>query len=445
MDILAQLPQIPFPVLANYVTLGMAGVSVTFILLSGVFSYRYTPAIYYTYFLLKNIVDAMLWYAIEPGGAGALVMQLQQLWSGTLAVVSMLVMWLTFVGELPSVIVCAILCDLIASICISGSSTLANLACGTSTANTNYLDVFGPHTILTAAILIVVVWVVRKPWRWLLRWLCRVTQRFHDALVMAISLVATLLIVSSQARINYTNPYTHLTSILPYLIAMAALIGFSITWRARQARARETAMSETSALVASYDGMVREQLAALEDELLALDGHEEALLRLGSSPGSAVRSDVLTVRANELRRVYKTLSSGAYCDRPALDAVFSMFAKRLSELGVLCSFTVAGVPVNSVIPATIAFALLNLAAEAADRAGTAQGDTVELRVRGVGEHVLFRMEVPASWGVLWVRRLLGTYREQTNIIVRERTKKGRTVALVLCGNISMDSQLLPAV
>ena len=74
---------------------------------------------------------------------------------------------------------------------------------------------------------------------------------------------------------------------------------------------------------------------------------------------------------------------------------------------------------------------INLAGDVAAHAEEAQDAEVELRVRGIGERLLFRLEVPRTWGFLGARRFLRPVMDDPSSLVRERCQKDRRVVLVL--------------
>ena len=137
----------------------------------------------------------------------------------------------------------------------------------------------------------------------------------------------------------------------------------------------------------------------------------------------------------KLREAYERLSSMSFCDRPALDAILVSSADRLRNLGIRPEFSVAGLVVNQSAAAPLVMSLLNLACGAAAQQEDAvvQDSEVGFRVRGHGESMLYRLDVPAAWGYLGVTRSLTAVPGFDSLLVQERVRDGRTIVLVTSG------------
>ena len=71
----------PFSYVLNYFLFGIAGVAVTYSMLTGVFPFRRPPTLMWSYFAGKAVVDAYLWYALAHGGDGTWVESFQAIWA----------------------------------------------------------------------------------------------------------------------------------------------------------------------------------------------------------------------------------------------------------------------------------------------------------------------------------------------------------------------------
>lgn len=110
----------------NYLLCGISGVAVTYSMLVGLFPFRRSPVLLWAYFVGKAVVEAYLWYALANGGAGTLVESFQTIWTSVLGIVSLLVIYATFDGSLVAVGICALFCDVFASMCTTIGLVAAN-------------------------------------------------------------------------------------------------------------------------------------------------------------------------------------------------------------------------------------------------------------------------------------------------------------------------------
>lgn len=410
----------------NYVLIGIAGVTGTYVLMRAAFAPRRSPLLWYLYFAVKTTVDARLWCALNLSAPLGWVEGFQAAWLFGMGFVSLLVVYRSFAGDFVLVVLCATVCDLFAAICMSLATVVANMACGLP-ADAAYLNPFGLHSVLTAAGVVALVLCIRVPIGWVLRCICRVARRNRVAWGVATLLLVSFFVSLTQRLSSYVSLNNHWPLIVPLATLVLAVVSLTLARRARDMRRREAMVRQCVELAGSYDHAVRTRLEGLERDLSALEGHDLTLRALGRCDGAA------SVEAAELQRVYRHLRAGAYCDLPALDAVLSACAQRLDRMGVRSVFTVAAVPVGKVAPATVALALLHLACEAAERADGTEEEVIDLRVRGLGDQVLFRLAVPATWGALWARRFLSAFDTLGAGLVRERVEGDRRVVLVVSG------------
>lgn len=259
----------------------------------------------------------------------------------------------------------------------------------------------------------------------LIRWLVKMLKRNRFVWgSAAFALIATTVGITQRLG-TIVSVANYMANVGPLVFVVMTVAATLLLVRARDVRHREQAVRACAALAVSYAGTIRTQLTALEEELSALEGNDRVLSVLQSGEGEKAE------KVRRLKKTYQRLCTGAYCDRPALDAVLTAGAQRLHGMGVEPSFTVAGVPTQAVMLATVVLTLFNIACEAAERTDSVKSEAVELRVRGIGEQLLFRLSVPARWGELWARRALSPFDVNDTMLVRERRQNNRTVVLVL--------------
>jgi len=423
MDLLEGVAIASPSVALNYVLSSVLGVGVSYYFLCQLFEKRVSSFFFWAYFIAKSMGDVYLWYALGNGGAGTWIESLHAMWTSSLAVISLVVVFATFRGSFASVGICSIICDLFAGVTTSSSWAFTNAVMGEPFDRGFLIDV-SPHLLLYGALVVLVTYLVRAPALWLLRWLCRLTRQ-HWALSFAITLVfvASMALVLPRELADVASSYP-VRPYIPCAFALFACLWVLLWLSSRDAALRAQVMAACAELARQYERVVREQLRTLDRDRLVLEGHERALVRLGREEADSE----LSARIRELERSYRRLSVGLYCDQPALDAVLTAGANRLRALGVVPVFTVAA---RSATSAMTALALLNLAGDAAAHVDGAEGAEVELRIRGVGERLLFRLEVPVVWGLLGAQRLLRPVIDSPSTLVRERKRGDRRVVLVL--------------
>ena len=416
----------PFSYFLHYLLQGLAGVSVTFGILMGILPFRrsHSPILWWGYFLFKTIGDAFLYYALANGGAGTWMETFQIIWTSVLGIASFLVAYLTFEGDLVSVGACAIVCDVCAGVCTSIALVVSRAVSGRPL-DSGYISPFGIWTVVCVITTLGTAACIRGFILTLVRSLLKTVRRNRPAWGVAAFALIAITVSITQRLGSLVSVNNQMASVEPLVLIVIVVAAAVLLLRARGVRHREQAVGECAVLAASYDGAIRAQLAALEEELSVLEGNDRVLAVLGTDESE----EAMEVR--RLERTYQRLCAGAYCDRPALDAVLTAGAHRLHGMGVEPTFTVAGVPKQAVVPATVALTLLNIACEAAERTDQVDDEAVELRVRGVGEQVLFRLSVPVRWGELWARRTLHPFDVNGTMLVRERKQDGRTIVLVV--------------
>lgn len=412
--------------LLHYILQGLVGISVTFGILAMICPFRRpsSPALWWGYLLAKTIGDAFLYYALGHGGAGTWLEAFQAAWTSILGVMSLLIAFQTFDGDLVSIGACAILCDLCAGICTSLGLIVSSAVSG-EPLDTGYVRPFGVWTMICVITTLVSALCVSRPMVMLIRWLVKMLKRNRFVWgSAAFALIATTVGITQRLG-TIVSVANYMANVGPLVFVVMTVAATLLLVRARDVRHREQAVRACAALAVSYAGTIRTQLTALEEELSALEGNDRVLSVLQSGEGEEAE------KVRRLKRTYQRLCTGAYCDRPALDAVLTAGAQRLHGMGVEPSFTVAGVPTQAVMLATVVLTLFNIACEAAGRTDSVKSEAVELRVRGIGEQLLFRLSVPARWGELWARRALSPFDVNDTMLVRERRQNNRTVVLVL--------------
>ena len=436
MNLLEGIAIAPPGFVANYVLSSIFGVGVTYYLLGWIFEKRMSGMLWWAYFGMKAASDACLWYAVQNGSAGTWVESLSIMWTSVLAVVSLMVVLVTFKGNVGSIGACSVICDLLAGAVTSSSWSFANVLIGipigrgyfASILTVNTLTDAGLHLLIFGALVAFIAFLIHVPALWLLRRVRCMTGRYWMLwFAVSICFIGYLVYAATWEFAHLWSVYPTSTyilySVIPPFVGLLILLWLSL----RDAAMRARVMADCAKLARDYEETVRAQLATLDRDRAVLEGHERALTSLG---GEGTSLD-LTARIQELEQSYQRLSAGLYCIQPALDAVLTAGAGRLRELGVQPVFTVAAAPARTTAPAMTALALLNLASDVAAHVEEAQDAEVELRVRSIGERLLFHLEVPKAWGYLGARRFLRPVMNDRSSLVRERRHKDRRVVLVL--------------
>lgn len=426
MNPLEALGIAPISNLLSYTFMTCAGVSVTWLNLSRVFERRASLP-FWAYFVLKGFVDAYTWYCISQGYHADFFYGFNNVWSHAMAVVSLFVVLFTFRGDYVQVGVCAAVSDLEAGLLVALTHTFGNLFTG-NPVNTGFLEPFSLRTLVCALMMLVGAHLLREPLTWMNRYLCRVVLRrrllWGGAVVCFIAFYANAVnaVVNADLMVPSSFAYN-----LPFMVLALLVIALLLLQRQRDVDERERVLASCMALTRSYDLMIYEQLEALDRDRVALEGHELTLRELGDDADDKA----LKVRIAGLERSYRRLSAGSFCDQPALDAVLTSSAARLHERGVETSYTVAGVRARETVPVAMVLTLLNLALEAAERSTRVEDAWVELRIRGIGERLYLRLDVPDAWGPLSARRFLAPYTRDGASMVRERRQDDRRLVMVM--------------
>ena len=429
MTLLEEIALVPLEGVLTYAVLTIAGTSVTLYYLSKVFDRRHGPAVWLAYFAMKGYVDACVYWTMTYGHPGLVLYDFSGLWTSVTSVVSLFVIFYTFRGDYVQVALCAVASDLFASVLNPLCQTLGNLVSGVPY-DTGYFDSPSLRTLLVCVVLLLCLTrLFTAPLVGLLSYLSRVALR-HRLIwsgVVIVGIATFTSVLNEAARSGLT--INHVGYNYPFMVFALALLCFLLVQRRRDVDRRRQTLEECLALARSYDRVVGEQLATLERDRAALEGHEISLRRIGD-----VADDRgLAQRVSGLERTYRRLRAGSYCTQPALDAVLISCAARLRAQGVEPIISVAGVPTGASVPTAMVLTLLNLALEAAERTPSVEGSQLELRVRGVGGQLFLRLDVPARWGALGVRRFLAPHMRDRTGTVRERRHGDRTVALVITG------------
>ena len=408
--------------------LSLTGVWITYYLMSHVFEHRHAPFVWWAYFVVKGTVSSVIMIVLELG-AEPWLKDVEAIELSVTSVLSLLVMFYTWKGDYVEVALCAVASDTFAAVTTFLCRMLVNSLMGYPQSR-GWVTPFGLTTILETTIRILVCLALSRQLAAVLRLVKRMAMRHH---LVASFIVAGFITYCSLATFCIPVFYANITMQLAYmqwpllLVVLGAGI-FTLT-RARDMSRRDQVLDECMRLAQAYDTTVREQLATLNADRVAIEGNERSLARLREGEAD----EVIARRIRLLERTYRRLSSGSYCDQPALDAVLSAGAQRLRQAGVRCEVTVAGLPSRGVDPAMAALTMLNVAGETAERVGLKgmEHPVVDLRVRGLGEQVLLRMEVPASWGQLNARRSLCTLCREGEELIMERRRGESTVVLML--------------
>ena len=420
---------LPIPSMLNYLVYNFYGVSITYWLVSGLFERRRSPLLWYAYFGLRSLIDSNLYWLTEQGEASPELTTFFIVWQLVHSFLSLVVIWQSWKGDYVLLAVCAVICDPLASEINTFSTLNANYFFGQA-ASTSYFVPIGLHTFMGGLFDLLVFMIIRMPLASLLRFACRFVLRHRLVWGIITVGIVVLYTVVMQVTASAITIGSHIVYTAPTLAFLLAAITLPLVRQSRIVARRSKLLADCLALSRSYDATIRAELASLERDRRALEGHEVTLRRLSENGDPA-----LAERINELRVVYKKLSAGSYCDRPALDAVLVAGAKRLQEAGVEVKLTVAGVPMDAPVPVTAVLTLFNLANEAAERNVKRQGDDIELRIRGIDGHVLLHLEVPLRWGALWAKRYLSVFSDGDEVLIRERKQGDRRVVLVLCEGV----------
>lgn len=413
-------------VILNHTLMDLVSVSIVYLLLSEVFRRNGAPVLWYAYFLVKAIVDIMIQH---PGVHGVLAESLRSfswLWFAFTSIASFVVICLSFKSDYVLVCVCAVLCDPLVSAMVASGWVVANAVYG-NVNDVGFYVLLGPRTFISLAVTVVLYLVLRVPATRLLKAVCRNVLRHRTLWGVCAVFMAVLFTLGSHTQDSYESLTLYLSNAIVTFSIILAGIAFMLLKQGRDLSRRKEILQTCLDASQRYDETVRGQLTQLEQDFLALGGHEAVLERLRT------REEGYTgERIAQLEQTYQHMRAGSFCNRPALDAVLSAAQHRLSQVGIVSNITVAGVPSSVAVPVMTVLAVANLAYEAAKRAPRHGDNHVVLRIRGIGKQVLIRLEVPAEWGTLWARRYLPALDNQGSGLVREKREGTRRVVLVVC-------------
>ena len=283
--------------LLHYILQGLVGISVTFGILAMICPFRRpsSPALWWGYLLAKTIGDAFLYYALGHGGAGTWLEAFQAAWTTILGVMSLLIAFQTFDGDLVSIGACAILCDLCAGICTSLGLIVSSAVSG-EPLDTGYVRPFGVWTMICVITTLVSALCVSRPMVMLIRWLVKMLKRNRFVWgSAALALIATTVGITQRLG-TIVSVANYMANVGPLVFVVMTVAATLLLVRARDVRHREQAVRACAALAVSYAGTIRTQLTALEEELSALEGNDRVLSVLQSGEGE---------KAEKVRRLKK--------------------------------------------------------------------------------------------------------------------------------------------
>ena len=417
------------PLTFNYVLLNVASVGVMFLLLSEIFPRRWS-IVWCVYFLAKAIIDAYLWYPGALEAAPAWVTPLATLWTASSSIISFIVICLSFRGDYILVSTCAVLCDPLVSGMTTAGLLVSDYVFGRGVYE-GYFVPFVPHTIVALTTLVTLYLLIRVHIVRLMKLVCRSVLRHRLVWGSCAVAIAFMFAMSTHKTSNFSSLSTNLFDAVLALVIFLTVVAIVVLRQSWQLRLRRRTLQDCLALSERYDRAVREQLAQLEQDRTALEGHEIVLERLRTQENRPAAE-----RIEQLEQAYQQMSTGSYCEQPALDAVLLAAQQRLGEAGVDATITVAGIPSSVSVPVMEVLAVANLACEAARRAFDRGDNHVNLRIRGIGNQVLVHLDVPAAWGALWVRRYLPMLDSHDTGLIRERKESDRRVVTVMCEGVS---------
>jgi hypothetical protein len=297
--------------------------------MSRVFERRHAPFVWWAYFVVKGTVSSGIMIALELG-AEPWLKDVEAIELSITSILSLLVMFYTWKGDYVEVALCAVASDTFAALTTFLCRLLVNYLMGYPQSR-GWVTPFGLTTILETTIRILVCLALSRPLAAVLRLVKRMAMRHH---LVASCIVAWFITYCSLATSFIPVFYANINMQLAYmqwpllLVVLGAGI-FTLT-RARDMSRRDQVLDECMRLAQEYDTTVREQLATLNADRVAIEGHEQSLARLRKGEAD----ETLARRIRLLERTYRRLSVGNYCAQPALDAVLTSCATRLRERGV---------------------------------------------------------------------------------------------------------------
>lgn len=410
--------------LLNYQVAAISSLYLDYYLMNTVFGPRnkYSPFIWWGYFVFDNTIDAYLAYVTEYGVASSLAKAVYPIWSYISAIVALFVVCSTWRGDVVQVGVTQLAADVFSGVISILAIACVNIPMGADT-SIGFTHPFGVRSLLSAGASLAMIMLIRVPATFIIRTIAQAVKRHR----MPFAIVGILLIAVFSSMPFLDDWLFSVNIAVPIIAAALAVV---LLRKSRVIARRKALLAQCLEIADTYELLVGERLSSLERDLAALEGHEEALEHLKMSDDGR-----FAARIDELQGAYERLSSGSYCDQPVLDAILMSSAERLQSLGVRPEFSVAGIPANQAIDVTLAMSLLNVACGAAVRQedDVARGSKAIFRIRGGDKGMLYRLDVPASWGFLGAKRSLAVLPDDDSLLVQERVRDGRSVVLVMNG------------
>jgi len=362
-------------------------------------------------------------YALA-NGAGAEIRQLCLFADAITTLLTFVVLYFTWRVDFVRLNVMGLISEGITSGCIMGGQVLVRFVAGGSPFA--FLDRLNGRTLAGYVVAFVLYGALRPLVVTMLRWIDREVER-HRALWLVMGGALILLTVSSTNLILETEREPLAIALFVDCFAALLLIP-SLILRLRDARLREWALKECEKLSGVYDATVQEQLALLERDRAALEGHERGLACLGDWEEGDLKD-----RIGGLEETYHRLRWGSYCSSPGLDAVLMERLESLSELGIRTDISVVGERASLSDLSSIAYVLLGIACHAAEGIQDVSGKRVALRVRPTDAGLLLRLETPRVWGSLNAERTLRPFRDHGVVALDEHLEGDARIVIVLWG------------
>ena len=407
------------PAMLSSEIIGIVANSMNADAMDGCIPRRHSSFVYWIYFLIKPALYSLYFSVLEYGVSFHIEM-LGVLLSALSAVLSGAVLYYTWRCELVRLLSLSLVCEAVTTSCQMGSFMLVGFTTG------NHVDTLHPGSptpeLMLGSLLAVAAYLMaRKPERLVLRWLNKEVGRRQPLWMFSFVVAVTLTFLSIHSF--WLPPL-----VLACVMTPTALLVFgpALYLKLRETSLRERALKECAELSGSYDETVRIQLASLERDRVALEGHEAVLEHL-----RAYGDDSFQDQIEALEEGYRRLKRVSYCQSPGLDAVLLACARRLEQLGIQTSLSVAGDRTNQAGLVSIVYSMLGIARDVAASSRDASDGFVSLRVRPTDAGTLLRMETPASWGPLNARKVLKPYRGHGVLALDEHRQGSMRVVLVL--------------
>ena len=416
----------PLDITLHYLAMGLSDIALTFIIMRGEFPLRQRPALFWAYFLVKTYVDCQLIYAASIG-LGAWVDGARLAWTTFTGFASFVVFYLTFRGDFLTVGACALAFDFVALVLASSSLAIANVLFDIPS-SLSHLQPFGTYSLVRMAMLFTFFFALLTALSRIPRFVHQFMMRHRSAYFLVGICLIGIMANQTQNLISHAYDESFVDYVMYVGCGSIVVLALSLLLWSRSIRQRERLLAECVSLVKAYDKVARDQLEQLELDRAALEGHERVLAALQQQGAN----DELVNHIKALKDTYRTLSTGTYCEHPALDAVLVSGAARLRSLGARPTITVAGISTQQTAPIAVVLMMINLACEAAERTKSTRNSDVDLRIRSVDGQLLLHLEVPAQWGSIWARRYLSVFDECQAGLVSERKRGDRRVVLALC-------------